>query len=142
MSLFVIIAVVLGAFCLFTLLHGSSASGSRRPSRAQRVAFDQCDTVLRQGYLADSCGNADEALLKFGQALTQARISEDALQLSESLNGLARAHMKKGDGKTAIPLLEEALLHEPQWYTPKPNYSSLMRRELEEAKALAAKQTD
>ena len=46
------------------------------------------------------------------------------------------------DGKSAVPLLEEALSLEPQWYTPKPNYSALMRRELEEAKAIAAKQAD
>lgn len=141
MSALIPIAIVIAAlFLLPALLR--TANGTQRPSRAQRQAFEKCEQLLPQAYLADSCGQVDEALWKFGQALSQARISEDALQLSESLNGLARARMKKGDGKSAIPLLEEALSLEPKWYTPKPNYSALMRRELEEAKEIAAKQAD
>ncbi len=137
----VIVLILIGAIWLLSSL-SRIASGKPRPTRAQRNAFQQCENLLPQAYLAESCGKIDDAQWKFGQALAQARISEDALQLSESLNGLARARMKKGDGKSAIPLLEEALALEPKWYTPKPNYSALMRRELEEARAIAAKQTN
>ncbi|MCC7528968.1 MAG: hypothetical protein IT342_10625 [Candidatus Melainabacteria bacterium] len=138
-----IITVLLsiGAIWLLSSL-SRAASGRQRPNRAQRDAFDQCEKLLPQAYLAESCGNVDDAQWKFGQALSRARISEDALQLSESLNGLARARMKKGDGRSAIPLIEEALSLEPRWYTSKPNYSALMRRELEEARAIAATQAD
>jgi hypothetical protein len=131
----------IGAIWLLSSLM-RTASGTKRPGRAQRNAFQQCEKLLPQAYLAESCGNVDDAQWKFGQALAQARLSEDALQLSESLNGLARARMKKGDGKSAVPLIEEALSLEPQWYTPKPNYSALMRRELEEAKSIAATQAE
>lgn len=141
MSTVIAILVLIGAIWLLSSL-SRAASGTQRPSRAQRNAFEQCEKLLPQAYLAESCGNVDDAQWKFGQALAQARISEDALQLSESLNGLARARMKKGDGKSAIPLIEEALSLEPRWYTPKPNYSALMRRELEEARAIAATQAD
>ena len=139
-AIITIIAFV-GAFWLVSTM-AQSASGKPRPSRAQRDAFAKCEELLPQAYLAESCGKVDDAQWKFGQALGQARISQDALQLSESLNGLARARMKKGDGKSAVPLLEEALSLEPRWYTAKPNYSALMRRELEEARAIAQKQAE
>lgn len=135
------IALVLGAAWLL-YLSARNASGKPRPSRAQQQAFDKAETFIKKGYLAMSMGNTDDGQWQFGQALAQARISQDAFQLSESLEGLARARMKKGDGKSAVPLLEEALSLEPQWYTPKPNYSTLMRTELEEAKAIAAKQAE
>ncbi len=134
-------ALLLGAAWLLCLSTGN-ASGQSRPSRSQRQAFDKAEDFIKKGYLAMSMGNADDGQWQFGLALAQSRISQDAFQLSESLEGLARARMKKGDGKSAIPLLEEALSLEPQWYTPKPNYSALMRTELEKAKAIAAKQAD
>lgn len=141
MSTVITVIVFIGAIWLLSSLT-RAASGTSRPSRAQRQAFDKAEESIRKGSLAMSMGNADDGQWQFGQALAQARISEDPFQLSESLEGLARARMKKGDGKSAVPLLEEALSLEPQWYTPKPNYSALMRRELEEAKAIAAKQAD
>lgn len=138
-----IITVILSIAALWLLSSlARPTSGTPRPNRAQKDAFARCEQLLPQAYLAESCGNVDDAQWKFGQALAQARISQDALQLSESLNGLARARMKKGDGKSAVPLFEEALSLEPKWYTAKPNYSALMRRELDEARALAAKQTE
>ena len=141
MSTVITIIVLIGAIWLLSSLT-RAASGTSRPSRAQRQAFDKAEESIRKGYLAMSMGNVDDGQWQFGQALAQARISEDPFQLSESLEGLARARMKKGDGKSAVPLLEEALSLEPRWYTPKPNYSALMRRQLEEAKAIAAKQVD
>jgi hypothetical protein len=137
----ILASLLIGAIWLLYLSAGN-ASGQPRPTREQRKAFDNAEQFIKKGYLAMSMGNADDGQWQFGQALAQARISQDAFQLSESLEGLARARMKKGDGKSAIPLLEEALSLEPQWYTPKPNYSALMRTELAEAKAIAAKQAD
>lgn len=137
----IIASLLIGAAWLLFLSAGN-ASGKPRPTRAQREAFDKAETFIKKGILAMSMGNADDGQWQFGQALAQARISQDAFQLSEALEGMARARMKKGDGKSAIPLLEEALSLEPQWYTPKPNYSALMRTELEEARVIAAKQTD
>jgi len=138
MSIGLILALILiGALVLSVFLHNPSG-----PTRAQRQAAEKCETFLRKGTFAMSCGNADNAYLQYMQALTQARISQDAFQLSESLEGLARAHMKTGNGKAAVPLLEEALTHEPGWYTQKPNFAALIRRELEEARALAAEQVD
>ncbi|MBX9948456.1 MAG: hypothetical protein K2Y39_04795 [Candidatus Obscuribacterales bacterium] len=142
MLLGIILASLLVGAVWLLFLSPLSASGKPRPTRAQRQAFDNAEQFIKKGYLAMSMGNADDGQWQFGQALAQARISQDAFQLSEALEGLARARMKKGDGKSAVPLLEEALSLEPQWYTPKPNYSALMRTELEEAKAIAAKQTD
>ncbi|MBA3855915.1 MAG: hypothetical protein C0507_03300 [Cyanobacteria bacterium PR.3.49] len=133
-----LVLILIGAALLFSIFT-LNASG---PSRAQRQSADKCETFLRKGALALSCGNADDGQWQYGQALAQARISQDAFQLSESLEGLARARMAKGDGKSAVPLLQEALTHEPRWYTQKPNFAALIRRELEEAQALAAKQVD
>jgi Tfp pilus assembly protein PilF len=130
--------ILIGAALLFSIFT-LNASG---PSRKQRQAAEQCETFLRKGTLALSCGNVDDAHLQYRQALTLARISQDAFQLSESLEGLARAFMKSGNYKAAVPLLEEALAHEPQWYTRKPNFAELIRNELEKAQALAAKQVD
>lgn len=130
--------ILIGAALLFSIFT-LNASG---PSRAQRQSADKCETLLRRGAFALSCGNVTEAHTLYRLALSEARISQDAFQLSESLEGLARAYMRSGDGKAAVPLLEEALTHEPRWYTQKPNFAALIRRELEEAQALAAKQVD
>ena len=135
----VTIIAFLGAIWLITTMVGS-ANG--RPSRAQRQAFDKCHDLVLQGYGAESCNDVDQMQWHFGQALAQARISQDAFQLTEALHGLARARIRKGDGKSAVPLLEEALAHEPNWYKPRQIYADGIRRELEEAKALAASQTD
>lgn len=134
-------ALLIGAVWLLFLL-SSNASGKPRPTRAQRKAFEEAEQLIMKGYLAMSTGNADDGQWQFGQALARARIAQDAFQISEALEGLARARMQKGDGKSAIPLLEEALSLEPQWYTPKPNYSALMRRQIEEARVIAAAQTE
>ena len=136
-----LILILLGAIWL--LLNAMRvATGTQGPNRAQRQAFEECDQLVPKGYLAESCSNVDDMQWQFGQALARARISQDAFQLSEALHGLARARIKKGDGKSAVPLLEEALTHEPNWYKPRQIYSDGIRRELEEAKAIAAKQTE
>ena len=124
------------------LVSAMTRSASGAPSRAQRQAFDKCHDLVLKGYGAESCNDVDQMQWHFGQALAQARISQDAFQLTEALHGLARARVRKGDAKSAVPLLEEALAHEPKWYKPRQIYADGIRRELEEARALAAKQTD
>lgn len=133
-----IIALLLLAVFVVTFL--TTSAHSRGPTRAQRKAYDEAATLLSRAYGTESYGNPALAASQFGRALYYARLSGDAFSTSESLYGLARLRIKNSDGKAAIPLIEEALALEPQWYTSKPNFSQGMRQDLDKAKELATQQ--
>jgi len=135
-----VIVIALLLLAVFVLTFLSTSANSRGPTRAQRKAYDEAETLLPKAYGAESYGNPALAASQFGRALYYARLSGDAFSTSEALYGLARCRIRSEDGKAAIPLLEEALALEPQWYTQKPSFAQGMRRDLDKAKELATKQ--
>jgi len=76
-----------------------------------------------------------EALLLYERALWLALEAEDGLFCSEAAYGMGNIRMKRGEYRAAAELFAMALSYKdkPGWPEAKPNYESLLRRQLAEA---------
>lgn len=127
------------AFVLVAALGALSNAGARRrPTREQINAYYEAERQLNQAYLSESCGKVDLSESQFAAALHNARTARHPFQISTALYGVARMRLRKEDGKSAVPLIQEALKLEPEWPDPKPVFAQQMRADLERAQRMSS----
>jgi tetratricopeptide (TPR) repeat protein len=108
----------------------SLANGTITSPRSRKRA--QADALLLRAPVAR---DAAEAMQLYARALGLARDAGDGLFCSEAAYGMGNIHMKRGEYQSASECFAMAISFKdkPGWPEEKPNYESLLRRQLAEA---------
>lgn len=128
------LGTLLVIFVVFFLLMQRTAPKGQPTERQRRRSASEADQLLVQAESKMLLGQETEAMILFERAYWKADEAKQTLFASEAMYGLARIQLKRRQFGPAVAYLERALELEKTWGELKPEFSRLLKSELESAR--------